>query len=61
MAIECAERVVADLGHAISGAVDTQRHQRPGAIRSLRRVIRPSQMVPCQVPSPPRRPQTVEA
>jgi prolycopene isomerase len=60
-AMECAERVVADLGHAIPARWDTQRHQQPGAIRSLRRVIRPSQMVPSQVPRPPRRPQTVEA
>ena len=32
-AMECAERVVADLGHAISARWTTQRHQQPGAKR----------------------------
>jgi hypothetical protein len=40
--MECAERVVADLGRIIPSTWATHRHKQPGMLRSLRRIIRPS-------------------
>jgi prolycopene isomerase len=49
-AMECAERVVADLGRTIPASWNTQRHRQPSARRSLRRLVRPSRTMP----APPR-------
>jgi prolycopene isomerase len=42
---ECAERVVADLGHTIPSTWATHRHKQPGILRSLRRIVRPAPTV----------------
>lgn len=44
-AMECAERVLADLGRAIPPTWATHRHKQPGTLRSLRRLFRPSPTV----------------
>lgn len=44
-AMECAEQVIADLGHPMPTSWNTKRRRQPGAARSLLRLIRPSQTV----------------
>jgi prolycopene isomerase len=53
-AMECAERVVADLGRTVPAAWNTPRHQQPSLGRSLRRLVKPTPVV-TQPPRPGRR------
>lgn len=43
-AMECAERLLTDLGRPLPASWKTDRHQQPSAMRSLRRVFRPSRV-----------------